>query len=207
MHVLPPLPYTLTSLEPRISAETLALHHGKHHRAYVDSLNDTLSAYPQYQELTIEQLLEGIDSIDAAARPGIRNFGGGHANHSLFWETMTAHPRPPSTSLASSINKDFGSLDGLLRGIRKATDELFGSGWVFLGAHRVHGSLHVMALPNQDSPWSRGFVPLLAFDLWEHAYYLQYHNQRHLWLDAWWHLVNWNIVEQKLQPVLHRAAA
>ena len=195
-HVLPELPYAVNALEPAIDSETLALHHGKHHRAYVDKLNAVLADYPQYQLLSIEALLRSLGSLDSRIRGDVRNHGGGHANHSLLWQTLSPHGGTPGTALFRLIVAAFGSLDGLKEEFRNAAARTFGSGWVFLISPATSpNTLQVVALPNQDSPLSIAATPLLGLDLWEHAYYLKFRNNRTGWLDAWWDIVNWEAVE------------
>lgn len=194
-HLLPPLPYEMHALEPVISAETLALHHGKHHRAYVDKLNTALAQFPIYQSMGVNDLLRRLDSLDPRARGEIRKHGGGHANHSLFWLTMSRGGHAPSSKLTAIIERQFQSLEGLRAAFAKCLANVFGSGWVFLNLDTVTGALEVLPLPNQDSPLSSGGTPLLAFDAWEHAYYLQYHQDREQWLRSWWTTINWKAVE------------
>lgn len=197
-HLLPPLPYALDGLEPSISAETLSLHHDKHHRAYVDKLNAALKLYPQYQHLSVEALLQQLGTLDPAVRDAVRKQGGGHANHSLLWRTLAPQGQRPSATLLQSIEKSFPSFDALEQALRKAADQVFGSGWVFLAYREGESLFEVLALPNQDSPLSVGATPLLALDLWEHAYYLQYRNERIHWIDAWLQIVDWHAVEDNL---------
>ena len=206
-HLLPPLPYDLHGLEPSISAETLALHHDKHHRGYVDKLNAAIKAYPQYQKFRVDELLRRLDSIDPAVREDVRKHGGGHANHSLFWQTMTPQGQAPSTTLSHSLENSFHSFEGLKQAFHEAADHVFGSGWVFLTCGDARSRLEITALPNQDSPLSHGATPLLAFDLWEHAYYLQYRNERPHWIDAWWDVIDWRVVERNLDQAHARHAA
>ncbi len=194
-HVLPTLSYAIDSLQPAIDAETLALHYGKHHQTYVDKLNATLADHPQYQSLSVEALLRTLSQLDLRIRDDIRNQGGGHANHSLLWRTMTPHGCPPGPVFSSMIAKSFGSLDGLKQEFRTAAAHVFGSGWVFLtSSDNAPNALRVVALANQDSPLSAGATPLLALDLWEHAYYLKFRTDRPGWMDAWWNIVNWQAV-------------
>lgn len=206
-HTLPPLLYDLDALEPVISADTLALHHGKHHRGYVDKLNAALVDYPQFQSLPVDTLLARLKSLPAPLRGPVRNFGGGHANHSLFWESMGPSGQAPSSAFLTQISDPFGSLAGLQKAMQQAAEGLFGSGWTFLNRSAQHGQLEIISLPNQDSPLSDGATPLLAFDLWEHAYYLQYHNERSRWMQAWWAIVDWNRVERRWKDAAARRAA
>jgi Fe-Mn family superoxide dismutase len=202
-YVLPDLPYSLDALAPSMDAATLELHHNKHHRAYVDKLNAALRDYPEYQKLSIEALLATLHTVDAAVRDAVRKQGGGHANHSLLWQTLTPQGHAPSAALQKAMAESFGSIAGLKQAINEAADMVFGSGWVFLCWRAVNRPLEVIGLPNQDSPWSQGLTPLLGLDLWEHAYYLQYHNLRPQWLEAWWNIIDWRVAEQNWR----RAAA
>jgi len=198
---LPPLPYPSSALEPVISREALELHHEKHHKAYVDKLNQALEEAAFESDDSIEQLLRRVDSLPATIREDVRNFGGGHANHSLLWETLAPSAGKPSENLQKSIDRHFGSLSALREQFSAEGEALFGSGWVFLVWDDAGRRLAVMPLPNQDSPLSRGMTPLLPCDVWEHAHYLQYRNKRADWIRDWWYLVNWAHVEQQLEKV------
>ncbi len=206
-HTLPSLPCELDALEPVISAQTLHLHHGKHHRGYVEKLNAALADYPQYQSMPIEALLQQLKTLPAPLRIPVRNFGGGHANHSLFWDCMAPTLRAPSNAFLAQIGESYGSLAGLQQAMHASAEELFGSGWTFLSRSGETGELEIVSLPNQESPLSEGSTPLLAFDLWEHAYYLEYHNERTRWMQSWWAVVDWHRVEQRWKHPLTRCAA
>ena len=197
-HELPPLPYALDGLAPVISAEALAIHHGKHHKTYVDKLNDALSKVPQYQDWTIERLLTQLDSVDPSVRTAIRNHGGGHHNHSLFWRTMCPGGSPLGGNLRKEIDSAFGDFESFKTQFEKDALGLFGSGWTFLVWNPVHGKVEIQSLPNQDSPLSTGNTPLMLCDLWEHAYYLVFRNLRADWVKAWWGIVDWRTVEANL---------
>lgn len=201
-HVLPALPYSLDALEPAISAETLALHHDRHHRAYVDKLNTALLGFPQYAGISVEDLLRRLDSLDAPLRTAVRQHGGGHANHSLLWRTLAPAGTAPGAGLTRRIDRSFGSLDGLQQALLAAAAQVFGSGWVFLTCRDPQDALEVIGLPNQDSPLSQGATPVLALDLWEHAYYLQYRQERARWCGMWWSVIDWPGVERNLQAAL-----
>lgn len=206
-HTLPPLRYELDALEPVISAETLHLHHAKHHRGYVDKLNAALVDHPQYLDMPIDVLLRQLKTLPAPLRAPVRDFGGGHANHTLFWESMGPSGQAPSSAFLTQISSPFGSLAGLQTAMQKSAEGLFGSGWTFLNRSADEGKLEIVSLPNQDSPLSQGSTPLLAFDLWEHAYYLQYHQERARWMQAWWAVVDWSGVERRWQDASARRAA
>ncbi len=194
---LPALPYAFDALEPHIDAKTMEIHHDKHHATYVAKLNDALATHPDLQGKSVEDLLRGIDQVPEAIRGAVRNHGGGHANHSLFWEVMgPGGGGVPAGELASALSRDFGSFEGFKEKLTNAAANQFGSGWGWLVASG--GKLEVVAKPNQDSPLMEGKTPLLGVDVWEHAYYLKYQNKRPDYLTAWWNTVNWPAVAQRL---------
>ena len=195
---LPPLPYPADALEPHVDAETMNIHHGRHHRAYVDNLNAQVAHFPELAGLDLEAMQARISSFNVA----VRNNGGGHYNHALFWQVMAPAGTggAPSPALAAAVESKFGSVEALKTEMNRAATSQFGSGWAWLivGAD---GELAVTATANQDNPLMdvvpvRG-VPLLAVDVWEHAYYLKYQNRRAAYLDAWWNVVNWNEVSRR----------
>ena len=196
-HVLPDLPYAYDALEPVLSADAMRLHHDKHHKAYVDNLNKALEPYPDLQAVPVEELLKGLDQLPADVRTPIRNHGGGHANHSLYWEVFTPGGSDMPASLAALIDRDFGSFDAFKAKFEETGVKLFGSGWAWLTAD--NGKLEILGLPNQDSPLSIGKTPLLLVDVWEHAYYPDYQNRRADWLKAWWEIVDWEAVAERLE--------
>ena len=193
---LPPLPYGYDALEPVLGAEAMRLHHDKHHRAYVDKLNKALGPYPELAARPIEVLLRDLDSLPEAVRKDVRNQGGGHANHSLYWETLTPGGADLSGTLKTAIDGAFGDADDFKAKFQKTGEALFGSGWAWLMSD-ASGKLEVIGLPNQDSPLSLGKTPLLLCDLWEHAYYPDYQNRRPDWLAAWWDIVDWSAAGQR----------
>jgi Fe-Mn family superoxide dismutase len=194
---LPALPYAFEALEPHIDAKTMEIHHDKHHATYVAKLNDALATHPDLQGKTVEDLLRGIDQVPEAIRGAVRNHGGGHANHSLFWEVMgPGGGGVPAGDLASALSRDFGSFEGFKEKLTNAAANQFGSGWGWLVASG--GKLEVVAKPNQDSPLMEGKTPILGVDVWEHAYYLKYQNKRPDYLTAWWNTINWSAVAQRL---------
>jgi Fe-Mn family superoxide dismutase len=194
---LPALPYAFDALEPHIDAKTMEIHHDKHHATYVAKLNDALATHPDLQGKSVEDLLRGIDQVPEAIRGAVRNHGGGHANHSLFWEVMgPGGGGVPSGDLASALSRDFGSFEGFKEKLTNAAANQFGSGWGWLVASG--GKLEVVAKPNQDSPLMEGKTPILGVDVWEHAYYLKYQNKRPDYLTAWWNTINWPAVAQRL---------
>ncbi len=194
MFEVPALPYAFDALEPHIDARTMEIHHDKHHAAYVNNLNKALESHPDLQQKTVEELLRGIDSLPEAVRTAVRNNGGGHANHSLFWQIMgPGGGGQPGGELAGAIDRDLGGFDAFKQKLVAAATGQFGSGWGWLVL--ADGKLEVVARPNQDSPLMEGKVPLLGVDVWEHAYYLKYQNRRPDYLAAWWSTVNWKHVE------------
>ena len=196
LYVLPPLAFDYNSLEPVIDEETMHLHHDKHHRAYVAGLNKGLDGHPEWSALPIDDLMRRLSDIPKDIHNAVRNQGGGHANHALFWRTLTPHGhQEPGGALAEAIVREFGSLSAFKAAFKVAGVSHFGSGWVFLSTDpNSNFRLSIVALPNQDTPLSSGSEPLLACDLWEHAYYLKYNNRRADWLDAFWDVVDWRSV-------------
>lgn len=196
-HTLPALPYAHDALEPAIDKMTMEIHHGRHHKTYVDNLNKALESAPDLAGKSIEDLVRNLASVPEAIRTAVRNNGGGHANHTLFWEIMgPGAGGAPAGDLADAINSTFGSFDGFKGKIKEAALGRFGSGWAWL-AHGSDGKLHVLSTANQDSPLTDGHMPLLGVDVWEHAYYLKYQNKRADYVDAWWAVVNWAKVAEK----------
>ena len=194
---LPDLPYAYDALEPHIDEATMKLHHDKHHQTYVTNLNAAIEG-TEWDGKPLEQVLDNLDLIDESKRTAIRNNGGGHANHSLFWETMSPDGGgEPSGALAKAIEDTFESLGELKREMKDAALKRFGSGWSWL-AHDGTG-LVVLSTPNQDTPLNDGHTPLLGIDVWEHAYYLNYQNRRPDYIDAFWNVVNWSAVARQLE--------
>jgi Fe-Mn family superoxide dismutase len=193
-HVLPDLPYSYDALEPSIDAKTMEIHHGKHHQGYVNNLNAALENHPELQEKSVEDLISDLNSIPENIRNAVRNNGGGHANHSLFWPCMGPDGGgTPEGELADAINSAFGSFDNFKDQFSKAAATRFGSGWAWLCVDN-NGDLVVTSTPNQDNPISDGLKPVLGLDVWEHAYYLNYQNRRPDYVSSWWNVVNWNQV-------------
>jgi superoxide dismutase, Fe-Mn family len=191
---LPPLAYAFDALEPTIDARTMEIHHDKHHQAYVTNLNAALEG-TDWAERSIEEVLGDLDAIPEDKRTAVRNNGGGHANHSLFWEIMRPGGGEPTGALASAIEATFGGIDALKAQLNDAGVKRFGSGWSWLVVDG--GELAVTSLPNQDSPLMEGKTPILGIDVWEHAYYLSYQNRRPDYLAAWWAVVNWDEVARR----------
>ncbi|MEM8930145.1 MAG: superoxide dismutase [Acidobacteriota bacterium] len=193
MFTLPELPYPTDALEPHIDARTMGIHHGKHHQGYVNNLNAALDGHADLQSKSVEELLADLGALPEAVRGAVRNNGGGHANHTLFWDIMgPGGGGEPTGDLADAIQRDFGDLDALKAAVNKAGATRFGSGWAWLV--RSGDQLEVMSTANQDSPISDGKTPILGVDVWEHAYYLHYQNRRPDYLAAWWNVVNWERV-------------
>jgi superoxide dismutase, Fe-Mn family len=191
---LPPLPYDYAALEPHIDAQTMQIHHDKHHAAYVTNLNAALQGQPQFESMTVENILRQINSVPENIRTAVRNNAGGHANHTMFWEIMTPGGSvTPTGDLATAIDQTFGSFDQFKAALNDAGVKRFGSGWAWL-ISGAGGQLQVISTANQDSPFMDGNYPVMGNDVWEHAYYLKYQNRRADYLNAWWNVVNWDIV-------------
>jgi len=189
-HQLPALPYSNDALEPHIDATTMEIHHDRHHNTYVTNLNAALESAPELQGKSVEDLIADLNSVPEAIRTAVRNNGGGHANHSLFWETIAPNAGgAPTGALADAIQNELGGFDKFKEDFAKAATTRFGSGWAFLALS--NGQLKVYSLPNQDSPIMEGDTPLLGLDVWEHAYYLKYQNKRPDYIAAFWNVVNW----------------
>jgi len=194
---LPALPYPANALEPAIDAMTMEIHHGRHHKTYVDNLNKALESAPDLANKPIEELLKNLNAVPEAVRSAVRNNGGGHANHSMFWEIMGPKAGgTPSGDLATAINSTFTSIDQFKAKIKEAALGRFGSGWAWL-AMGADGKLQVVSTPNQDTPIMDGQSPIMGIDVWEHAYYLKYQNKRADYVDAWWSVVNWGKVGER----------
>jgi superoxide dismutase, Fe-Mn family len=193
MFQLPELGYGFDALEPYIDAKTMEIHHDKHHAAYVTKLNEAIEKTPELKDKKIDELLSGIKDIPEAVRTAVQNNGGGHHNHTLFWESMKPGG---SKDVPEAITKTFGSLDDFKAKLTDAGVSRFGSGWAWLV--RSGGQLEVYSTANQDSPLMEGKTPVLGLDVWEHAYYLKYQNRRPDYIEAWWNVVNWDVVRQRL---------
>ena len=197
-HSLPPLPYPTDALEPHIDKMTMEIHHGKHHQAYVTNLNAALDKHPDLHAKSVEDLLRSINTVPEDIRTAVRNNGGGHANHSMFWQVMGPNAGgAPSGKIADAINGSFGGFDKLKEEFKKAGIGRFGSGWAWIIA--AGGKLSIESTANQDSPLMEGKKAILGVDVWEHAYYLKYQNRRPDYLDAWWNVVNWAEINKRLR--------
>lgn len=196
---LPPLEYDFDALEAAIDAETMKLHHGKHHQAYVDKLNDAVGKESSLQEKTLTEILSDLDSVPEEIRGAVRNNGGGHINHSMFWTIMGAEGGEPTGDLAKAIDDSFGSFEDFKTKFDDAGVKQFGSGWVFV---TVNGDkLEIGSMPNQDTPFHKGIEPLFGNDVWEHAYYLRYQNKRPDYLKAWWEVTNWDAISERYEKL------
>ena len=192
-HELPRLPYDYTALEPYVDAQTMEIHYTKHHNGYVTKLNGALEKYPELQEKSLKELLTDLNALPEDIRTAVRNNGGGHMNHSMFWTIMkNAEGQKPEGDLLTAINEKFGSFDEFKTVFSDAAATRFGSGWAWLVLK--DGKLEVMSTPNQDNPVSEGYEPILGLDVWEHAYYLKYQNRRPEYIENWFNVVNWDQV-------------
>lgn len=199
MFTLPDLPYDYDALAPFISTDIQKLHHDAHHAAYVKNLNTALEKYPDWQDKTIEEIITSLDALPDDIKTTVRNNGGGHFNHSMFWEMMAPKKgtgQEPSGTLLDKIQHSFGDLKTFKEQFGQNAVKIFGSGWEWLVLDG--GEVKLMSTPNQDSPLSQGKIPLLGLDVWEHAYYLQYYNKRPDYVEAWWNVVNWDDVAKRL---------
>ncbi len=195
---LPALPYSFDALEPHIDALTMEIHHDRHHGTYVKNLNAALEGHSDLASKSIEDLLRGINDVPEAIRTAVRNNGGGHANHSLFWEILSPNGGgQPTGTVADAINSTFGSFDAFKEEFTKAATGRFGSGWAWLVVDG--GKLAITSTPNQDSPYMEGKTPVLGLDVWEHAYYLKYQNKRPDYIGAFWNVVNWAEVNKRYE--------
>jgi Fe-Mn family superoxide dismutase len=204
---LPPLPFAYDALEPHIDAETMELHHDGHHQTYVDGLNKTLAPYPQLADLTVENLLRRLDQVPAEIRSAVQNYGGGHANHQFFWDSLGPNAGgSPKGEIGDSITKDFGSFERFQSLFVDAAMKQFGSGWTVLIVNPSTQRLEILSLRDQDSVLVQGKPGLLCCDVWEHAYYLKHRNRRTDYLHAWWNVIAWDVVDDRLEDVRARNA-
>jgi len=206
---LPPLPYDYAALEPHIDTKTMQLHHDMHHGAYVKNANAALEKYPNLQSKSVEELLRDLNAVPEDIRTAIRNNGGGHMNHSMFWKILKPQGGgEPTGELANAIKKTFGSFKDFQTKFNEAGTKVFGSGWVWLVGKPGNHELQITTTPNQDNPISHGLFPIMGNDVWEHAYYLKYNNRRPEYLQAWWNVVNWDEINKRLESLKsHREPA
>jgi len=196
---LPPLPYDYNALEPYIDTQTMQLHHDKHHQAYVTNLNNALQGQDQFASMSVDDVMRNINQVPDNIRTAVRNNGGGHSNHSMFWQIMKPNGGgAPTGALTSAINQAFGSFDQFKAAFNDAGVKRFGSGWAWLVLDQ-NGKLQVTSSANQDSPLMDGLFPVMGNDVWEHAYYLKYQNRRPEYLNAWWNVVNWDEIARRYQ--------
>jgi Fe-Mn family superoxide dismutase len=199
-HELPRLPYAYDALEPYIDARTMEIHYGKHHATYVDKLNKALEAYPDFQGKSVEELLKSLNSLPSDIQKPVRNHGGGHYNHSMFWTIMRKDGEgKPQGGLLQAIEKRFKTFEDFKKEFSTAAGNHFGSGWAWLISRS--NSLEIITTPNQDNPLMEGIVPIMGLDVWEHAYYLKYQNRRPEYIEAWWQVVNWTEVARRFDKI------
>lgn len=196
-HKLPNLPYGFDALEPHIDARTMEIHHDKHHAGYVSKLNAAIEGNSELENMDVEEILKSLNKVPENIRTAVQNNGGGHYNHSIFWNIMGPNGGgQPSGEIASALSDTFGSFDKFKEEFSNAAATRFGSGWAWLIMDN-NGNLSVMSTPNQDNPISQGFKPVIGIDVWEHAYYLKYQNKRPDYIQAWWNVVNWDAVAER----------
>ncbi|WMX36742.1 superoxide dismutase [Aeromonas caviae] len=201
-HTLPALPYAYDALEPHIDAKTMEIHHSRHHQTYINNLNAALADLPELAALPLEALLARIDSLPAQVQGAVRNHGGGHANHSLFWQVMSSQGGgEPDGELAAAIERDLGGLEAFKQAFTQAALSRFGSGWAWLVVDG-RGKLQVVSSANQDSPLMEGLTPILGLDVWEHAYYLKYQNKRPDYIAAFYNVIDWDEVARRYVAAL-----
>ena len=201
-HVLPKLPYEYNALEPHIDAKTMEIHHSKHHQAYVNNLNNALKDHPDLQQNTIEELVKNLNSVPESIRNAVRNNGGGHLNHTFFWQVMgPGKGGEPSGELLEKIKETFESFEKFKEKFSAASVSRFGSGWAWLTIDK-NGNLLIESTPNQDNPLTEGRIPVLGVDVWEHAYYLKWNQRRADYIKEWWNVVNWDQVAYNLKNAL-----
>jgi Fe-Mn family superoxide dismutase len=200
VHEIGKLPYSYDALEPYIDAKTMEIHHTKHHQAYITNLNAALDKHPELKEKTLEELLSGLGSVPEDIRTAVRNHGGGHANHSMFWKLLKKDGGEAHGEIGDAISKAFGNYAGFKEKFAAAAKGHFGSGWAWLVVN--NGALEIISLPNQDSPLSQGKKVILGVDVWEHAYYLKYQNRRPEYVDAFFNVINWDEVNNNYKTAM-----
>ncbi|MFZ5390745.1 MAG: superoxide dismutase [Patescibacteria group bacterium] len=196
MFTLPDLSYAYDALEPHLDKATMEIHHSKHHATYVSKLNEALDKEPKMQDKSLDWLLANLPEVPDTIRTAVRNHGGGHYNHSLFWQIMSPNKSQPSAQLVEAIDKSFGSMEKFKEQFNQTAVSLFGSGWAWL-VKKSDTNLIIMTTNNQDSPISQGMEPILGLDVWEHAYYLKWQNKRADYVSTWWQVVNWSEVSRR----------
>jgi len=199
---LPSLPYAYDALEPYVDALTMEIHYTKHHQTYVDKLNEALAKHSEYHPKSLEDIIKNLDAVPEDIRNEVKNNGGGHFNHSLFWEIMEKNGGgTPKGRIFKEIEKEFNSFSSFQEIFNTHAKKVFGSGWAWLSIDK-QGKLVISSLPNQDSPLSSGNTPIMGLDVWEHAYYLKYQNKRPDYINAWWHVINWDKVEENYRAIV-----
>jgi Fe-Mn family superoxide dismutase len=202
LYSLEPLPYAFDALEPYIDTRTMEIHHNKHEQAYINNLNAALASYPELQNLPLVMMLKNINTLPDTAQTAVRNNGGGVLNHNMFWTMMKKDGGgEPKGAIGDAIKKKFGSFEAFKEQFSLAAKSVFGSGWAWLVVD-PKGDLRITTTPNQDSPFSEGMFPIMGLDVWEHAYYLLYQNRRPDYISAWWHVINWEQIEENYKLVL-----
>lgn len=196
-YTLPPLSFDPAALEPHIDAQTMQIHHDKHHQTYVDKLNAALVGHEDLAALSVEDLLKSFSTVPQDIQTAVKNHGGGHSNHSIFWTILSPEKQEPGDTFKSTIVNTFGTWDDFMAKFNTAATNQFGSGWAWL-IKNASGSLEIKGYPNQDSPYMEGATPILGIDVWEHAYYLKYQNRRPEYITAFWNVINWKEVEKRL---------
>lgn len=199
---LPSLPYQYGALEPYLDVITMEIHHTKHHQGYVNNLNKVLESHPEVAQKSLTQLLSNLDEVPTEIKIAIRNHGGGHYNHSMFWKLMSQNGGgQPQGKVADAIKENFEHFDMFKESFNAAAKKVFGSGWAWLCV-APNGQLKIVSTANQDNPLSQGLTPIMGLDVWEHAYYLKYQNKRPDYINAWWHVINWEQVEENYHNVI-----
>lgn len=196
-YTLPNLPYSYEALEPHIDAKTMEIHHSKHHNTYITKLNAGLEKHPELLELNVQDLVSKIDILPEDIKLVVKNHGGGHLNHSIFWEIMTPEFKEPSDELKSKLGADFGGFDIFLTKFKEMATNLFGSGWTWAIKNK-EGKIEIKNYPNQENPFMYGDTPIMGIDVWEHAYYLKNQNRRNEYIESWFNVVNWSEIEKRI---------
>ena len=196
MFNLPDLPYAYEALEPHVDGETMKIHHDKHHQAYLDKFNAALEKYPEFYDMSVEDVLRDLDKVPEDVRTAVKNNGGGYYHHSIFWEMMSPDGGEASAELKDALTTAFGGVEEFKEKFTQESATHFASGWTWL-VKGADGKLSIVSTNNQDSPVSQGMAPLLGLDTWEHAYYIKYQNRRPEYIKAWWNVVNWNYINEK----------
>lgn len=195
-YTLPDLPFAYNALEPHIDEQTMKLHHDKHHQTYVDKLTAAVAGKKDLEAMSVDELLKNFAIVPEEIKTAVKNHGGGHSNHSIFWTLLSPKKQDPSETVKSELSKTFGSWEGFVKKFNDAATGLFGSGWAWL-IKDANGKVDIKTFPNQDSPYMEGAVPILGLDIWEHAYYLKYQNRRPEYITAFWNIINWAEVEKR----------